>query len=301
MMLPRHYSTRPLKYIDPTGNNPYEEVTFEDFYRKRSEEFYNRPSLLEVLVKPLRDPINKFLDWALEPISNYSIEYEYAIIPLNPVENLVMFDQYYWYRNGNPQIYERNLSLWEFGVSRGFIKEDKITIDIETIEIGIDIALMTFGLDNIKDGPEAFLGKTIFSRKDLTPEQENLMLIPFISGAIAKKGGKFINKLSKGAANADEFVNLASLKRTKHILYGDKTGGGHLWPGKPGKSVFPKSWSAEKTMHNISDIVTDPKVFWKKGRVIKGVQRYEAIAIRDGVKIKVITDGKDIITAFPTK
>jgi len=29
----------------------------------------------------------------------------------------------------------------------------------------------------------------------------------------------------KGKAN---FVNIASKKRTKHILYGDKTGGGHL-------------------------------------------------------------------------
>jgi hypothetical protein len=39
----------------------------------------------------------------------------------------------------------------------------------------------------------------------------------------------------------------------------------------------------------------------EEGRVVKSVQRYEVIGIRDGIKIKVITDGKDIINAFPIK
>lgn len=97
----------------------------------------------------------------------------------------------------------------------------------------------------------------------------------------------------------NDLVNVASDFRTNHILYGDKTGGGHLWPGKSGKSVFPEAWDADTVMHNVSDIVTDPNIAWQKGRVIKGVQRYEVIGVRDGVKVKVITDGKDIITAFP--
>ncbi|GCD81259.1 hypothetical protein PTHTG4_03210 [Parageobacillus thermoglucosidasius] len=54
-------------------------------------------------------------------------------------------------------------------------------------------------------------------------------------------------------------------------------------------------------MHNVSDIATDSTLKWKRGRVVKGVQRYEVIGIRDGIKIKVITNGKDIITAFPIK
>lgn len=99
----------------------------------------------------------------------------------------------------------------------------------------------------------------------------------------------------------DEFVNLASPKKTQHLLYGDETGGGHLWPGKPGKSIFPEKWSADKVMHEISDIVTDPSLTWQKNRVIKGVQRYDVTGTRDGISIKVITDGKDVITAFPVK
>lgn len=54
-------------------------------------------------------------------------------------------------------------------------------------------------------------------------------------------------------------------------------------------------------MHEVSDIVTDPALKWEKNRVIKGVQRYEVTGVRNGTKIKVITDGKDIITAYPVK
>jgi len=104
---------------------------------------------------------------------------------------------------------------------------------------------------------------------------------------------------SKGAS--DDLVNLASPQRTNHILNGDETGGGHLWPGQSGKSSFPQSWNADNTMHNISDIATDPTLPWIKGRVVNGVQRWEVTGVRDGVTVKVITDGKDIITAFPPK
>jgi len=36
------------------------------------------------------------------------------------------------------------------------------------------------------------------------------------------------SKVGKVTNSGDEFVNLASSKRTQHILYGDETGGGHL-------------------------------------------------------------------------
>lgn len=37
-------------------------------------------------------------------------------------------------------------------------------------------------------------------------------------------------------AEVEQYVNLASEARTEHILSGDATGGGHLWPGLPGKT-----------------------------------------------------------------
>ncbi len=103
-------------------------------------------------------------------------------------------------------------------------------------------------------------------------------------------------------------VNLASEARTKHILFGEgPSSGGHLWPGNSGKSAFPASWSSDKIMHNISDIVTDPNIQWtsqtgKIGSAFANV-RYRAEGIREGVNIRVIVEpnGEGIITAHPIR
>jgi len=102
------------------------------------------------------------------------------------------------------------------------------------------------------------------------------------------------------AKGADEFVNLASSQRTTHILTGDATGGGHLFPGGAGKSSFPQSWSADRVMHEISDVATDPLSSFVTGRggrtVVNGT--------RDGIDLRVILgnprEGGGIITGFPT-
>lgn len=120
--------------------------------------------------------------------------------------------------------------------------------------------------------------------------------------ALSKKTGIDINiQLFGGKVDGNSYVNLASEKRTQHILFGDAKGGGHIWPGAPGKSAFPKDWSPDKIMNEVSDLVTDPNIKWNKNKVVKGIQRYEIIGVKDGVKIKIITDGKDIVTAYPIK
>jgi len=96
------------------------------------------------------------------------------------------------------------------------------------------------------------------------------------------------------------YVNLAGLKQTQHILYGDRTGGGHLFPGNPGKSPFPADWSAEKAMHEISSVARDPasKVLPGRGG------RTLAQGTRDGIDITVVLEaqkkGGGIVTGFPT-
>ena len=125
-----------------------------------------------------------------------------------------------------------------------------------------------------------------------------------IGGAnAARKGLSFANTALASArkgSSASEYVNIASASRTEHILFGNATGGGHLWETVQktgnGKDPFPQDWSGEKIMHEVSDIITDPSVPWSPNKVSG---RYEAIAERDGVTIKVVTDGSDIITAFP--
>ncbi|WJF89111.1 EndoU domain-containing protein [Paraburkholderia bonniea] len=95
-------------------------------------------------------------------------------------------------------------------------------------------------------------------------------------------------------------VNLASPDRTNHILNGDATGGGHLSPGAPGKSVFPDSWSASKIMNSVSNIATDPSIpetVQANGRIVKN-------GTVDGIDIRVVIEpaskGGGIVTAFPT-
>ena len=123
-------------------------------------------------------------------------------------------------------------------------------------------------------------------------------------GAAAYGGYKAVSRLSRvesyAAKTTPEFVNLASPQRTTHILTGDATGGGHLFPGGAGKSAFPQSWSADRVMHEISDVATDPLSSFVTGRggrtVVNGT--------RDGIDLRVILgsprEGGGIITGFPT-
>ena len=125
------------------------------------------------------------------------------------------------------------------------------------------------------------------------------------SGLHAWRTATFATSLSAHS----NMVNLASSARTAHILSGDQYGGGHMWPGKPNKSLFPRTWSGEKIMHIVSDIATDPNAQWKQQTGPAGMlftkkgtpSRFEAVATREGVSIKVIVEpaGRGIISAFP--
>lgn len=108
------------------------------------------------------------------------------------------------------------------------------------------------------------------------------------------------NNDSEAGGSASGDVNLASPDRTTHILTGDATGGGHQWPGGPGKSVFPENWPASKIMDAVSDIATDPTIaetVQANGRIVKN-------GTRDGIDIRVVIEpaskGGGIVTAFPT-
>lgn len=100
--------------------------------------------------------------------------------------------------------------------------------------------------------------------------------------------------------SAGEFANLASPQRTTHILTGDATGGGHLFPGGAGKSPFPQSWSPDRVMHEISDVATDPLSTFSPGRGGRTI----ATGTRDGVDITVVLEspqrGGGIVTGFPS-
>jgi RHS repeat-associated protein len=109
--------------------------------------------------------------------------------------------------------------------------------------------------------------------------------------------------------------NVASPEATKHILTGNETGGGHIWPGNPGKTPFPPSWSSNRIMGEVSDIATNPKyvlehqtgsggLFTKAGKPARFIVKDPAtggLPTVGKVPIKVVVEpaGKGIVTAHP--
>ncbi|WP_367620790.1 MULTISPECIES: RHS repeat-associated core domain-containing protein [Burkholderia] len=98
-------------------------------------------------------------------------------------------------------------------------------------------------------------------------------------------------------------------KARKHILYGDSpTSGGHMWPGNPGKTVFPESWNATKIISEVDGIVNSPSTKWYAqtgtgGALTKAGERATWVSweVRDGVQIRTVYQpaiGR-IVTAFP--
>ena len=87
-------------------------------------------------------------------------------------------------------------------------------------------------------------------------------------------------------------------RRRRHILDGDRKGGGH-GPGRntPGKSNFPSDWSDDKTIEAILDVANDPAS--SRGSGDDG--RTLVTGTRDGVDIEVVIDktGKSVISAYP--
>jgi hypothetical protein len=92
------------------------------------------------------------------------------------------------------------------------------------------------------------------------------------------------------------YVDRTTPARRRHILDGDATGGGHRWPGLPGKTPFPRDWSDDKIIHEISEVAVDPasiRAPTRGGRtIISGT--------RNGVDLRVIVDAIGaILTGFP--
>tara|TARA_R110002095_G_C4129780_1_gene227383 strand:- start:286 stop:639 length:354 start_codon:yes stop_codon:yes gene_type:complete len=107
-------------------------------------------------------------------------------------------------------------------------------------------------------------------------------------------------------------VNLANSIRTRHILQGDATGGGHKFGLSRlfnGKSKFPATWSESRIMNAVSEVATSPGSTWvqQTGRAgaeltRRGVPvKWKIDGIFGGVDIRVIVQGSDIVTAFPIR
>ena len=98
-----------------------------------------------------------------------------------------------------------------------------------------------------------------------------------------------------------------SAKRRRHILDGDRSGGGH-GPGRgtPGKSEFPGWMTDDDVIEHVERIANDPNAY--PGRTIPvGRDRYEADGTATGprselLRIRVVVEprGEGVVTAYPT-
>ena len=106
-----------------------------------------------------------------------------------------------------------------------------------------------------------------------------------------------------------DYIDILSPEDRLHILYGNGPGsGGHLWPGQEGKTVFPKTWSADKIIDAIGDIATSPDTKWFAQTGTGGIYtakgdpaKWVSYEVRDGVRIRVVyqpATGR-VITGFP--
>lgn len=86
--------------------------------------------------------------------------------------------------------------------------------------------------------------------------------------------------------------------RATHILYGDRSGGGHLYGmGKPCKSEFPQGWSAQTVLDNVQTAAANDNAGWQ----VQDNGYYVAETPVDGIIIRVVLsrDRDTVITAYP--
>ncbi|QWK81315.1 EndoU domain-containing protein [Ochrobactrum sp. BTU1] len=73
-----------------------------------------------------------------------------------------------------------------------------------------------------------------------------------------------------------------------------------MWPGGPGKSPFPKSWTSQRILDEVDAIAKNPNIIG----TTQYNQRIVKEAVVDNVKIRVVIEpaskGGGVVTAFPT-
>jgi RHS repeat-associated protein len=150
-----------------------------------------------------------------------------------------------------------------------------------------------------------YLSEEAMLKAGIKPEQAKLAM----KGAELFFAFKML-KVARLAKVSNNAVNLASPQRTKHILYGDGTGGGHKFGFTRlfnGKSKFPATWNKERIMNAVSEVATNPANRWvqqtgKPGALFTKAGdpvKFKVEGVFDGVNMRVIIQGDDIITAFP--
>ena len=114
----------------------------------------------------------------------------------------------------------------------------------------------------------------------------------------AKRGdrGAYAEYLNKESAINSKKTRIDD-RGKKHILDGDKRGGGHrAGTNNSGKTEFPKAWSDDKIIESIEEVANDPKVTSRDGKWNSKIKTKNI----DGVDVEVIIDNNgNIVTGYP--
>ena len=123
--------------------------------------------------------------------------------------------------------------------------------------------------------------------------------------------GKLCNKTQLGEIKTitaeSQYI---TFDRAIHILCGDKTGGGHFYPGYKGKTAFPQNWTIRDILASIEMVVANTTTqdwygpqsngnyytVWEKYRGDQDDQEKTAITLK-----VVIRKNCMVVTAYPQK
>lgn len=89
-----------------------------------------------------------------------------------------------------------------------------------------------------------------------------------------------------------------STARATHILYGDETGGGHIYgSGSPCKTEFPQGWDAKKILETAGQIAANEDLPWRQ----EPNRYYVTEHMVEGVEVRVVIGPRkqEVITAYP--
>lgn len=96
----------------------------------------------------------------------------------------------------------------------------------------------------------------------------------------------------------NELSHISPQRRT-HILFGDATGGGHLYgTGKPCKSEFPKHWYEQTIIKEVELIAANDNLNWERQN--NGYYVTEQNIGSLNVRVVKGRDAEQVITAYPT-
>ncbi len=158
--------------------------------------------------------------------------------------------------------------------------------------------------DGDRDVAEAlfqlFLGVAAIRTADATIAATSDDPMQIVEAAVGAATGAKISTVVKAGQTSGSSRSLVDTRGATHILSGDPNGGGgHRYgTGRSGKSEFPKNWSDDRILDEVSDVATDPAVRWSAPDARGYIN---GTGVRGGIEIKVVVDTRQgrIVTAYP--